>query len=788
MRRVKKNLHITLSPEIYELKEVIVNAKESPAYRIIREAIKKRKKHLTEIKNYSCQVYTKGSVTLIPPDKLFWIKISDSVKKELNEGSYLSETVSELFFTYPDQYRVNIISSKVSGSKELSINLPHTVNFYNNTVWEGLERGFVSPISQNAFLYYDYEYMGSFTQQKDLIHRIKVIRKGKYTPTFSGYISIVDGEWSIQNVDFLLTQQSGIKILDSVKINQTYTQSSGVWIPISSNLFLKITIDLLGTEIKARGYFLNNYSQYKITLHNGETNRDTFQIPSKTIQKDTFRASQELQSLNQDLQDTTKKNMFQLYKIARKIKKIQKKQEKLPQRKNELVTYQPDATEKDSLYWVQIRPIPLTEQEIKNYKKKDSIFIITQTPKYKDSVEKKNKKITWDKILVTGYNYFHPHRKYSLKSPPLFLIFGYNTVEGFVGNFDFLYTKEFENKNTISITPTLRYGFSSKQWYGKISSQYSFGKYNGSSVTLSTGQFVQQFNAKEPIIPLINTLETLLRECNLMKLYEKIFVKTTYKTEIINGLSLELSTDWEQRKSIQNTSSISFIDYKNRAFTSNTPYYIDTSAYKNMPIHNALFSSLTISYKPANKYIIRNGKKENSGSRYPLVSFTYKKGIKNIFSSAVDFDFISFSFLQNVNYKLGGKGKVYVEYGEFLNRNLLFFPDLFHFNGNRSLFSSFLVQNYQLLDYYTYSTDTYYFQMHYEHHFNGFITNIIPLVKKTNVQLTTSVHYLYTPLLKNYMEFGIGLEQIFTFIRVDYLFNYHEKKIQQHGVRIGLVF
>ncbi len=45
-----KELNVVLHPEVFQLREVIVKAgDENPAYEIIRNAIKNRQKHLTEV-------------------------------------------------------------------------------------------------------------------------------------------------------------------------------------------------------------------------------------------------------------------------------------------------------------------------------------------------------------------------------------------------------------------------------------------------------------------------------------------------------------------------------------------------------------------------------------------------------------------------------------------------------------------------------------------------------------------------------------------------------------------
>ncbi len=73
-----------------------------------------------------------------------------------------------------------------------------------------------------------------------------------------------------------------------------------------------------------------------------------------------------------------------------------------------------------------------------------------------------------------------------------------------------------------------------------------------------------------------------------------------------------------------------------------------------------------------------------------------------------------------------------------------------------------------------------------EHHFNGFITNKIPVVNKLKWHLVTGVNHLYMNNDRRYTELLIGLENILKLFRVDYVWGF-EKNIQQRsGIRIGI--
>ena len=62
------------------------------------------------------------------------------------------------------------------------------------------------------------------------------------------------------------------------------------------------------------------------------------------------------------------------------------------------------ANKKDSNYWNVNRPAPLTSEENKDYRKKDSTEKVKDTDRYKDSVDTRGNKFRVNDIFF-GYTY-----------------------------------------------------------------------------------------------------------------------------------------------------------------------------------------------------------------------------------------------------------------------------------------------------------------------------------------------------------------------------------------------
>ena len=116
----------------------------------------------------------------------------------------------------------------------------------------------------------------------------------------------------------------------------------------------------------------------------------------------------------------------------------------------------------------------------------------------------------------------------------------------------------------------------------------------------------------------------------------------------------------------------------------------------------------------------------------------------------------------------------------------MFIQDYQHFNGNRTLRASEYVNSFQLAKYYANSTTSSFYTFgHLEHHFNGLITNKIPLFKRLNWNLVAGGNAFYVNSKNNYTEVFAGLENIFKLLRIDFVVAYINGTKGLTGIRIG---
>lgn len=739
-------LTFIITAQQLDMTEVIVKSGEDPAYAIIRQAIKKRSFYNEQVQRFECGLYTKDMMKLRKlPKKILGRKIADEDVKDMGLDSsrkgiiYLAESVAKVYVQQPDKFKMEVLSSRVSGSDGFGFTFPTFISFYQNNISVFLDRlnprGFVSPIADAAISMYKFKYLGSFYEDGKEINSIQVIPRRTYEPVFSGTINITDGDWRIHSLDLVLTKTSQLEIVDSLHIIQLH-------VPVGNNVWRvknqRINFTFKQFGIDAIGNFVSVYSDYKIN-------------------------------------PVFPKNRFD---------KI-------------IVKYDTASNKRPVAYWDTTRPMPLEVEEQMDYKVKDSLFLINKdsvlSQRSVDSMNKKQGKLKVYEIFYKGLN----RTKYTVKGnhnwgvEPLLLGLEYNTVEGLVINVYPYYNHYIKKlKTNFSFEPNLRYGLSNTHLnaWADISFRTrdweTDKKIKRQTWTFSGGKRVSQFNKADPITTLANSVSTLLYGNNYMKIYENYFGSVNFSKRYEDGLRFNINALYEDRMPLGNTTD--FVIFKNNAkyLTPNLAFK-DTIPYPAVA-HQAFIISVEVSIKPGQKYIQYPNRKMSLGSKYPTFSLSYTKGIENIFGSDVNFDKWRFSISDDKNLKLAGLLKYKIGIGGFLNSKKVFIQDYQHFNGNRVIRASEYVNSFQLARYYDNSTiSSFYTYGHLEHHFNGLLTNKIPLFKRLNWNLVAGGNALYINGKNNYVEVFAGLENVLKIFRVDFVAAYSNGKTTTTGIRIG---
>lgn len=731
-------LDISLSEESYQLSAVTVSNKDNPANAIIRNAIKHKEENSQKANRFEADFYSKGFLKLKDvPKKILGQEVGDldgNIDTLTRSGIvYQSETISKIKFEKPHHVKENIIASKVAGnSNGFSFNTAASANFdfYDNYL--NFNAKMISPIADNAFSYYKFTLESTFYDDKNrLINKIKISPKRNTEPVFDGYIYILEDSWAIYAVE---VTAKGYRMQE----------------PVISQLLIK------------------QYFSYNDSYNMWAKNLQTVELQAKVLMIQLSGAFSYVYN-NYQFKDAFAKKEF----------------------KGEVRLFQNDANKKDSLFWANARQIPLTDEEATNYRKKDSIEAIHTSDKYIDSVEtRRNKFKFWD--IFTGYSYRKSAKKMRFSYNGLFDLesIGFNTVQGFFAGTGFNFYKWNEdNLSSTHIGGDVQYSFAEKKLRATAEFTRVFNQINYPTLSILGGSQVKQFNPDNPISETVNSIASLFFKDNYMKLYNNEFLQVQYGQDIANGVYLQASFDYNNRKPLWNNSNYD-LTKKSKPYTSNNPL-LPFDYEQNFEKHYVSKLSLLAKFQINQRYTSYPKQKiKHFSSQFP----TFQVKLTNTFSASkkeYQFQTLEGSITYTPSFDNKGETFLYLNGGLFFNAKNIHFIDYKHFNGNQThvQFTENPNTSFYLLPYYTYSTNENYAELHIRHRFRGYITNKIPLFNKLQWNVVTGFHQLTRTNAKPYQELTIGLENIgwksFRFFRIDYVRAY-EGGFRTDGLMFGI--
>lgn len=201
-------------------------------------------------------------------------------------------------------------------------------------------------------------------------------------------------------------------------------------------------------------------------------------------------------------------------------------------------------------------------------------------------------------------------------------------------------------------------------------------------------------------------------------------------------------------------------------------------------------------------------------TRWPIITFTYIRGIQGVAGSDFNYNKTKLSVDQPIRWGILGSARARLT-GEYIFEALPY-PLLAYHLGNETPF--YTTATYNLMNYGEFISD-HYVSFQYRHNFEGFLLNRIPLMRKLKWRLVGNANVLYGGLSeknkallieddtmpdmsktlpvgyldpgKPYIELGYGVENIFKFFRVDFAHRLtypdHESntKVRKFGILVS---
>ena len=699
------NKTIYLKPSNVELEELVVKAsKKDPAYGIIRKAIENKEKYLTQLNSSKTEVYVKATEEINDLKSKYQkkdkdkqeIESTESIANTLPTEQFLNEvedTTLELNmvemqltlnFQAPDSYKEERTAYKKYGSKHglfLPLFNETDFNFYRNLVQlKGIvDVPVISPISKTAILTYKYKLVETLSENENLVYKIKVTPRKVGNASVNGFIYINEGTWNINRLE-LSFYKGALTFYDAFTIKQNYEEvEENLWIPYRQEFVYK---NKQGRSKTFKGNTLLLYSNFQ----------KDYEFPEKFFG-------------------------------------------------NEIAVTTKEAYKKDSTFWNQARPEPLTIEEQEMVRVKDSLETLHNSEEYQDSIQEDYNKIEFIEVVWQGLGFRDWNKKSEKFIGPIPSLINFDIITGWGIGPILGYGRRFENGQYLSLFGRPSISLEQQLFQIDADGRFRYDPHRLADININLTRASESINSYDAITNVLNPNNYIMHEN----------IGLGHRFEIINGLYLETAADFHNRKSIEEYKVPTFLDEWFGEDT--TPLEFDT--------YQAFITDIKLSYTPFQRYLTEPTRKVVLGSKFPTFSLTYEKGWNGLLTSDIDYDYLEFEIKQNLVLGIFGSSNYTIQTGKFINTKDLRFVDSKWFRQSDPWLFSNPLQSFQLLPQ-TLETKDIFVEMHYVHHFNGALVNTLPLIKKTRIRAVAGACLLWMKA-ENFRqeELFLGVERIF---------------------------
>lgn len=411
------------------------------------------------------------------------------------------------------------------------------------------------------------------------------------------------------------------------------------------------------------------------------------------------------------------------------------------------VIVEDDAMERDDIYWELARHDSLTTRELGIYEMIDSIKGVPLFDTYMDL----------GYMLVNGYYLWG-----NFELGPYYKLISFNAVEKVRIRIGGQTSNQFSTK--LMLTGHVAYGTGDYRFKYGLGFLYMFDNNPRRALKGSYLYDIVQLGQSQDAFSQENFFAVFFRRNPTNKLSMLERYKVSYEHEWVSGFSNTFSFAHRKLFPVGETKFVVFPEEGTVAIED-----------------NIISAEIGIKFRWAHKerYINGNFTRITIGTKYPIFELHYAYGIPGIFYSEYEYHKLQFQMKQWFNVLSIGWSKYILETGKIWG--VLPYPLLKLQPANETfLFDEYA---YNLMNYYEFINDEY-ISLYYTHHFDGFFLNHIPLMRKLKWRgvihgrvLLGSLSeenksYSLFPRLRldmtdPYYEAGVGIENIFKFIRVD---------------------
>lgn len=410
--------------------------------------------------------------------------------------------------------------------------------------------------------------------------------------------------------------------------------------------------------------------------------------------------------------------------------------------------------------WDSLRHEPLTETEKNVYKMIDTLQNIPVVKTYTDIF----------KIIVGGY-----HDVGKVDVGPYISLLAINNIEGLRIQPGFKTNEKFSDKWVLG--GQLGYGFKDKRIKYMAFVQNIMSRRRWTTLTVRARSDISRVGIDDESAADNFLLLASQRFGNFRRGYYFNEARMDFKRELFKGFSQRIAFRYF---TFEPTFDFAYYD---------RPDDLPNSAIReNFESAELIFESR---YARDELFIQSDNNRLSLGTiRWPVITVRYTKGLKGVLNSKFEYDKLRLSVYRRLRFGPLGAGYLNLT-AEKVFTTLPYPLMALHLGNETPLYTSI---TYNLMNYGEFISDRF-ASLQYEHHFEGFLLNKIPLMRKLKWRLVGTANIIYGGLSQKnrdiiapftpegiptlgfgyfdpdrpYVELGYGVENIFKFFRVDFV-------------------
>ncbi len=429
-------------------------------------------------------------------------------------------------------------------------------------------------------------------------------------------------------------------------------------------------------------------------------------------------------------------------------------------------------------YWDKVRHDPLSETEKNVYRMIDTLQAIPVVKTYTDII----------KTVVNGY-----YNAGKIYIGPYIGFIAYNTIEGFRLQGGIKTSMAFSDKWVLRAQTG--YGFGDEKFKYSFTAERILSRDHWTSMSLRTRRDIGRVGIDEEALSENYIFLAAQRWGNIRRGFYFRETRFNFQREMFKGFTQSLAV-------------------RHSTFEPTFPFaYYQDPENPSMPTAQNFSTAEVIlesRYARDELFIIDDNDRLSLGTtRSPVITARLTRGFDNIMGSDFDYTKLRLSIAKRLRFGPLGVGNVTLT-GEYVFDPLPY-PLLSPHIGNQTPF--YTTVTYNLMDFGEFVSDRY-ASLNYQHHFEGLLLNRIPLLRKLKWRLVGTANVLYggmssmnrklvVPLpddlgeeyvpgyLKRglpYVELGYGVENIFKFLRIDFVHRVSYLKDYPDARRFGILF